>query len=197
MIDFHYTIQGEEIVITLKTNITEIGTFHRMAAVIYGLDWDILSGDIQTIEEDGQKYSLDILKLRADPKNTKKAAELGILMEGILRSNVTIQEFLKDQNITLREPRKFFQERAELIFQDDPEKNATIFYVEADSGKGLLYYLTRVLVEYQIDIIGGTIETNLHTGRAEDTFFLLDKDGNLFGETPKAEEIRKKIINHL
>jgi hypothetical protein len=64
MIEFNFNTMGEEIIITLKTTLTQIGTFHKMVAVIYSLDWDILSGDIRSVEEKGEQYSYDILKLK-------------------------------------------------------------------------------------------------------------------------------------
>jgi UTP:GlnB (protein PII) uridylyltransferase len=195
MIEFNYTINQDEITISLKTNSVEIGTFHRMAAVIYSLDWDIISGDIRTIEENGTKYSFDILKLRTETKNpASKAMELGILMETVFSGKAELSDLLKEKKIKPIEPKTFFKQRAELIFEDDLEKQATVFYIEAKSAKGLLYHVTKVLVEYRIDILNGNIFTDPHTGLAQDTFYLVDEAGQMFGKTSKAEAIRDKIL---
>jgi UTP:GlnB (protein PII) uridylyltransferase len=195
MIEFNYSLSGDEITITLKTDSTEIGTFHRMATVIYCLDWDILSGDIRTLEENGVKYSFDMLKLKTETKNAgSKALELGILMDTVFSGKSDLSNILKERNIQPLETRKFFKHRAELVFEDDRDKGATVFYIEAESGKGLLYHVTKVLVDHKIDILNATIETDPNTGVAQDTFYLLDEEGNLFGRTPKAEAIKESIL---
>ncbi|MDX1960602.1 MAG: hypothetical protein SFU98_18670 [Leptospiraceae bacterium] len=198
MIEFNYSTLGEEIVLTLKTNVTEIGTFHRMAKVIYILGWDIISGDIQTIHESGGEMALDILKIRSDGRNqNEKAVEIGYLMDAIFSKKEDIDELLKNYKFKPVEPRNFFREKAELVFEDDLEKKATVFYIEADSGRGLLYHITKVLLDYKINIISGIIDTDPITERARDTFYLQDEKGNLFGKTEIVNKIREDILKPL
>lgn len=198
MIDFHYKTLDDEILVTLKTDVTEIGTFHRMASVIFFLGWDILSGEILTVNENGTDFAIDTLRLKADGNGgSKKAVEIGIMMDAIFSKRKSLDELL--QNFEKRTPniRNFFRERAELIFQDEPEKNQTCFYIEADSGRGLLYHVTKVLLENRINILSGLIETDEITQRAKDTFYLVDHNGKMFGATDKAEEIRNQILKPL
>jgi UTP:GlnB (protein PII) uridylyltransferase len=195
MIEFNFNTMGEEIIITLKTTLTQIGTFHKMVAVIYSLDWDILSGDIRSVEEKGEQYSYDILKLKKEGK--KHPVELGLLMDTVFSSKSILDEVVKSLNIQKVEPRKFFKGRKELIFEDDHEKQATVFYIEADNGKGLLYYVTKVLMDYKIDIKAAKIETDPNTQTVMDTFYLTDEKGGLFGDLPVAEEIRERILKPL
>lgn len=198
MIDFQYKTLDGEIVVTLKTDITEMGTFHRMAAVIYTLGWDIIAGEIKTVLIDGKEFALDTLRLRSERnKASGKAIEIGILMDSIFSKKQDLQETLKNYTFKQPEVRNFFREKAELIFQDEPEKNLTCFYIEADSGRGLLYHLTKVLLENKINIINAVIDTDNITQRAKDTFYLLDHNGNMFGNTVKAEEIRSQILKPL
>jgi UTP:GlnB (protein PII) uridylyltransferase len=198
MIDFNYSTHGEEIILTLKTDVTEIGTFHRMAKVIYILGWDIISGDIRTISEHGTDFALDILKIRSDGRNSHdKAVEIGYLMDAIFSRKQDIQILLKDYKYKPVEPRNFFREKAELIFEDDINKNATVFYIEADSGRGLLYHITKVLLDYKINIISGIIDTDPITERARDTFYLLDSEGKLFGDKEIVNKIREDILKPL
>ena len=56
---------------------------------------------------------------------------------------------------------------------------------------------TKVLLENKINILSGTIETDKITQRANDTFYLVDHEGNMFGSTKKAEEIRNQILKPL
>ncbi len=198
MIEFQYKTLDEEILVTLKTNITEIGTFHRMATVVYTLGWDILSGEISTIIENGTEFAIDTLKLKSTSgTNSKKAVEIGILMDSVFSKKNNLEEFLSKYEFKQPFVKDFFREKAELIFEDDENLKQTCFYIEADSGRGLLYHLTKVLAENQINIISGKIETDKLTARAKDTFYLLDDKGFMFGKTSKADEIRKQILKPL
>ncbi|MBK8396608.1 MAG: hypothetical protein IPL26_15415 [Leptospiraceae bacterium] len=198
MIDFQYKTLDDEILVTLKTDVTEIGTFHRMASIIYLLGWDIISGEILTVNQDGIDYAIDTLRLKSDTNPaSKKAVEIGLMMDIIFSKRKGLEELF--QNYEYKPPiiKNFFRERAELIFQDEPERNQTCFYIEADSGRGLLYHVTKVLLENQINIISGSIDTDKITMRAKDTFYLVDHNGRMFGETTKAEEIRTQILKPL
>ena len=161
MIDFQYKTLDDEILVTLKTDVTEIGTFHRMASIIYLLGWDIISGEILTVNQDGIDYAIDTLRLKSDTNPaSKKAVEIGLMMDIIFSKRKGLEELF--QNYEYKPPiiKNFFRERAELIFQDEPERNQTCFYIEADSGRGLLYHVTKVLLENQINIISGSIDTD-------------------------------------
>jgi UTP:GlnB (protein PII) uridylyltransferase len=198
MIEFNYNTQGDEIILTLKTGITEIGTFHKMVAVIYSLDWDIVSGDIRTLEESGKKISFDILRLKKDEKKiTHITSELGLLMDTVFNSKGTISEIVNSLDIKRVDSKKFFKNRCELIFEDDPVKNYTICYIEAENAKGLLYYVTKVLMEYNIDILNAKIETDPNRQVAMDTFYVTDQNGQMFGNLPVAKEIREQILKPL
>jgi UTP:GlnB (protein PII) uridylyltransferase len=198
MIDFHYKTLDDEILVTLKTNITEIGTFHRMATVIYALGWDIISGEILTVSENNQEFAIDTLKLKSSTGEVnKKAYEIGLLMDAVFSKKQTVDDLIHTLNFKQPVIKNFFREKAELIFQDDLEKSQTCFYIEADSGRGLLYHVTKVLLENKINIISGNIDTDKITSRAKDTFFLLDHEGKMFGSTDKAEDIRLRILKPL
>ena len=175
MIDFQYKTLDDEILVTLKTDVTEIGTFHRMASVIYLLGWDIISGEILTVSENGIEYAIDTLRLKSETNlGNKKAVEIGLMMDTIFSKRKGLDELFQNHEYKPPFVKNFFRERAELIFQDEPVKNQTCFYIEADSGRGLLYHVTKVLLENKINILSGTIETDKITQRANDTFYLVD-----------------------
>lgn len=198
MIDFNYKKTGDLFVITLKTDITMIGTFHRVAGVIYVLGWDIVSGSLSTTSENGHKYTFDTLTLKSDEKaNSKNATAIGIIMDSVFSTQESSSDFFEKYKSKEPTVKNFFREKAELIFQDIPERNETCFYMEADSGRGLLYYVTKVLAENKININSGIIETDPVTQRAKDTFYLVDEQGRMFGKTRSAEELREKILTPL
>lgn len=199
MIDFSYKKEGNGFFnITLKTDRTEAGTFHRMSAVIYSLGWDIISGTLDTVNEGGVSYTLDTLRLKTfEPNDTQKAIEIGMLLDFIFSKEDGLEEIYKNAKPVKSQIKHFFREKAELLFQDEPKNNWTCFYMEADSGRGLLFRMTRVLKEYGVNILKGHIETDPITERAKDTFYLQDKEGKMFGEKPIAEEVRAKILAQL
>jgi UTP:GlnB (protein PII) uridylyltransferase len=198
MTEFNYNTQGEEMILSLKTRSTEIGTFHKMVAVIYSLDWDIVSGDIRTIEEAGEKISFDILRLKKeDKKHYPIASEIGLLMDTVFSSKATITDIVNSLNLKRVDSKKFFKNRCELIFEDDPIINQTVCYIEAENARGLLYYVTKVLMEYKIDIINAKIETDPIRQVAMDTFYVTDHNGKMFGNSAVANEIREQILKPL
>lgn len=198
MIDFQYKTLDDEILVTLKTDVTEIGTFHRMASIIFLLGWDIISGEILTVNQNGVDYAIDTLRLKSETNQaTKKAVEIGLMMDTIFSKRKGLEELFQAHEYRPPIIKNFFRERAELIFQDEPTKNQTCFYIEADSGRGLLYHVTKVLLENRINIISGMIDTDKITQRARDTFYLVDHEGKMFGGTTKAEEIRTQILKPL
>ena len=197
MIQFQYKKDKDDsFIITLKTEVTAIGTFHRMASVIFDLGWDIISGEINTIMENNNEYSYNVLRIQLPGSdNARNAMEIGIMLDSIFSHN---------QEKPLLPPREntkkaifFFREQPELIFQDDMSKDCTVFYIEADSGRGLLYHLSAVLLKYEINIIRASIETDAITERAKDTFYLQDKYGKMFGKQEIVKTIRKEILENL
>lgn len=195
MIDFHYSLNADNTIqLYLKTKATEIGTLNRMVSVIYSLDWDILEGEIRTIVENNTSYSYDFFLIQTETKKPiEKAMELGILMESVFSQKTSLNEILKTQNKKLQ-VKKFFENRAELIFQDEVDKNVTTFYIEANSAKGLLYHITRVLMNHRINIIEGIIKTDRPTNLAMDTFYLQDETGSMFGNTEKALQLKEDLL---
>ncbi|MCB1159885.1 MAG: hypothetical protein H7A25_00970 [Leptospiraceae bacterium] len=199
MITFEYKKEGENFLVSIKTDRIESGTFYRMAAVIYYLGWDIISADIDTIIEEGISYSYDVFQLRSKETDAmKKAIEIGMLLETIFSRDTDIKELTANlPRFTPPVTKNFFREKAELLFEDDDENNWTVFYMEADSGRGLVYHVSKIFAEYRINVLKAIIETNAFTGRAEDTFYLQDENGKQFGKEPLAKILRKNILDNL
>ncbi|MEM7179287.1 MAG: hypothetical protein AAF518_00120 [Spirochaetota bacterium] len=197
MIQFQYKKDKDDsFIITLKTEVTEIGTFHRMASVIFELGWDIISGEINTIMENEKEYSYNVLRIQLPGSdNARNAMEIGIMLDSIF-SGSPEKPPLPQKSVS-KKPIFFFREQPELIFQDDMSKDCTVFYIEADSGRGLLYHLSAVLLKYEINIIRAYIETDAVTSRAKDTFYLQDRQGKMFGKQEIVKTIRKEILENL
>jgi len=195
LLEFQYKREKNNILISLKTDTTQFGTFHRIATIIYALKLDILSGELGTMEENGNKYTVDSFLLQADENNLSQAAfQLGVMMDSLFSKNAKFEEVLSKLQIQEPAVATFFKENPEFIFTDLIEKGETCLYLESSSGRGLLYYVSRILMENKIDIVSATIETDPKTGRAKDSFYLKTEEGAMFASSPLAEKIRNQIL---
>lgn len=196
MIDFHYTTEENGVRLELKTDMTEVGTFHRMVTVLYALDWNIVSGEVRTSEKDGKTFADNTLFLSdEDGKKKTKVIEIGILMDTVFSAKASLEEILHEYTIPKVDPKKFFGKDFELIFFDEPKVGMTCFHIEAYSAKGLLYHVTKALADEKISIVSGLIETDERTGKAKDTFYLLDSQNRMFASDSVTERIRQRIWN--
>jgi len=195
MIDFQYKREKENILISLKTDSTQYGTFHRIATVIYALKLDIVSGELATVTEKGIPYSQDSFLLKTEDTDASHAAfQLGVMMDSLFSQNAKFEEVLEKLQIPEPPVATFFKENPEFIFTDLSDKKQTCFYLETSAGRGLLYFISRVLMNFQINILSATIETDPKTGRAKDSFYLTDKQGKMFASTDLAQKIREAIM---
>lgn len=95
MIQFHYKENGGFYTVTLKTSETAPGTLHKMVKAMFFMGWEIVSGDIETIEEGGQFYSYDIFTLKSEETDSKiKASKLGVLMSSVFTDDFVLEEII-------------------------------------------------------------------------------------------------------
>lgn len=195
MIEFQYKKENDNILISLKTDTTQVGTFHRIATIIYALKLDIVSGELKTIQEKGTEYTVDSFILTTEGGDSTQAAfQLGMMMDSIFSKNAKFEEIL--EKLQIQEPAigTFFRENPEFIFSDLPERHQTCLYLESSSGRGLLYYVSRILMLNGINIQSATIETDAKTGRAKDSFYCTDAQGKMFAGSLLSEKIRREIL---
>ncbi len=191
MINFSWTPVGpEQTLLEIKTPSVRVGTLYRLAAAIYCLDLDIYSGDVDTVEEEGEMYSSDRFFLRPVEGKESDGAELyhslGVLMETLISDRVDPEKLLQQHDHSIPDPSFFFDEPPELVFDTDPERKETRFYIETTGRTGLLIHLSRHFYLEDINIVTATIRTN-NAGRAQDQFHL-QKNG-----APLTEEQCKRI----
>ncbi|HNF28025.1 MAG TPA: hypothetical protein PKV80_26400, partial [Leptospiraceae bacterium] len=55
--------------------------------------------------------------------------------------------------------------------------------------------VTKALADEKISIVSGLIETDEKTGKANDTFYLLDSQNRMFASDSVTERIRQRIWN--
>ncbi|MCZ8154700.1 MAG: hypothetical protein O9264_01165 [Leptospira sp.] len=195
MLEFQYKREKDNILISLKTDSTQFGTFHRIATIIYALKLDILSGELGTVEEEGVRFTVDSFLLQTEDNNVTQASfQLGVMMDSLFSKNAKFEEILSKLQIQEPAVSTFFKENPEFIFSDISEKGETCLYLESSAGRGLLYYVSRILMENEININSAIIETDPKTGRAKDSFYLTTKEGAMFASTALAEKIRNQIL---
>lgn len=191
MVSFSWSMLDDgTIEVWIRTPVTRIGTLHRLTAAIFVLGLDIVSGDVDTVEENGETFSQDRFVLQGSPRLSSNrsmaeySAQLGFLMETLLSREIDPDEMLKERNISPPEKKLFFDTKPELVFQDHEELGYTQFYIETISRTGLLFHLTRTIFKEGLNIFRATIRTTSY-GTAEDTFYLQYNDGILGPEISK------------
>ncbi len=175
MISFSWSVQDDgKYKLEVRTPITRIGTLYRLTASIYIVGLDIASGEVETVNENGQDFSMDSFILQEGESRGAEAfqmasAQLGLLMETLIQQESNVDDLLVEHNIRIPDISTFFDAPPEMLFQNNPDDNYSEFYIETVNRRGLLFHLTRILAREKVDILGAVIRSNV-MGRAEDTF---------------------------
>lgn len=195
MINFHYKEENGLYTVTLKTSETAPGTLHKMVKAMFFMGWEIVSGDIQTIEENGQLFSYDVFTLKSEETDSKiKASKLGILMSSVFTEDSALEEIIHHSSeIDLRNTYHLSND-SKLEFEDVEGGARTKLYLEAPDRKGLLYFVTGVLKENGINIHSATIRTDRTGNQAQDTFILTDPKGGGFAGSSLEERVSRNIL---
>ncbi|EMY77332.1 ACT domain protein [Leptospira weilii serovar Ranarum str. ICFT] len=195
MIHFHYKEKDGFYTVTLKTSETAPGTLHKMVKAMFFMGWEIVSGDIETIEEKGHPYSYDIFTLRSDETDSKiKASKLGVLMSSVFTDDFALEEIIHHSSeIDIRNTYHLGAD-SKLEFKDIESGAKTKFSLEAPDRKGLLYFVTGVLKENGINIHSATIRTDRTGNRAQDTFILSDTKGGGFAGSSLEDRVSRNIL---
>ncbi|TGK28125.1 ACT domain-containing protein [Leptospira gomenensis] len=195
MIQFHYKENDGLYTVTLKTSETAPGTLHKMVKAMFFMGWEIVSGDIETIEEKGQLFSYDVFTLKSDETDSKiKASKLGILMTSVFTEDSALEELIHHSSeIDLRNTHHLSND-SKLEFEDIESGSKTKLYLEAPDRKGLLYFITGVLKENGVNIHSAKIRTDRSGNRAQDTFVLTDSKGTGFAGSSLEDRISRNIL---
>ncbi|TGM08957.1 ACT domain-containing protein [Leptospira barantonii] len=195
MIQFHYKENDGLYTVTLKTSETAPGTLHKMVKAMFFMGWEIVSGDIETIQENGQFFSYDVFTLKSEETDSKiKASKLGILMSSVFTEDSALEEIIHHSSeIDLRNTYHLSTD-SKLEFNDIEMGTKTKFTLEAPDRKGLLYFVTGVLKENGINIHSATIRTDRTGNRAQDTFILSDVKGSGFAGTSLEDRVSRNIL---
>lgn len=186
MISFSWSPTGpQQFLLEVRTPVIRIGTLYRLTAAIYDAGLDIFSGDINTIDIDGEPYSSDRFFLRKVEGHSAEVDDsghqLGVLMETLLSDRIDPQEFLLEHGKKIPGAADLLNESPELVFEQSKDKSETRMYIEAFGRTGFLLHLSRVLYLEGLNILSATIRTT-HAGIAQDFFHIQDNGSALSDE---------------
>lgn len=194
MIDFSYKKEEENIHLSIRTDSTKVGTLFRIIACLYALKMDILSGEVQTIEENGQMFTLDHFTVRSYHENSDSAFQLGVLMDTAFSKYEDASRILEEYNLGEPDSKLFFKDNFEFIFTDDPDSHTTCFYMESKNARGLLYHITRILMKNNINIISAKVETDPVSNLAMDRFYIRDSENRPVSQNQELiDKIKREI----
>lgn len=188
MKSFSCTVAGDrELILEIRTSIVTEGTLYRLSAAIYSLGLDIYSGDIDTVTEEGEKYTWDrfVLRTMVDGsvrKLSEIGMKLGMLMEAVLAEEQDPEDLIRLNGKDVPLPESFFESGVEVLFDENPESNETTLYLEAPDRPGLLFTVSRLLFRHRINIISATLRST-YGGHARDLFHLQQNGAMLTPET--------------
>lgn len=166
------------------------GTFLRLVTAIYLLHFDVIEGQLATVQDDEGAYSEDEFVVEAVGE-AADPTRLGLLMESLLGETHSPSELIREHGLQPPEPRSFFEAPPEIVFDDMPDGSETQFYIEALGRRGLLFHLASVIAGHGINIVRGTVRTD-EVGNAQDTFYLT-QEGRAIGRD-LAEVLERDIM---
>ena len=196
--EISYKLENDLISLRIKSDQAKLGTFHRIVSVLYFLGLDIIHGEIHTIQDESRQSidDLFVIKKSKDIGLPELQKNLALLLDSALSFKESLSEWSNRYSIEDPEIKTFFEDKPEFIFIDDPETKTTCFYMEAFPKKGLLFHISRVFLEKQVDIVKAKIETDTLSNRAKDSFYLLNKEGSQFAKSKLANELLESILHY-
>jgi len=195
-------IGEEDLAVTIEADFNHPGFLNRFAAAMFALGWSILEGDISTRDDDSvfDTFRIRPVKNSADRAGRmQRSYELSQIVEAVLAEKVSGEEIMREYKVASYQERRkssAFND-TEILFEDKYELDGVHYYFETSDRAGLLYAITSVFAENEIDIRSARIRTNAANGRAEDWFLVRHKEKTFFADMPLAGKLRMEILNLL
>ena len=170
------------------------GIFSLIAGALSHNRLNILGAEIYTSQDD---LALDILHVETLDQRAVTSPQVWQRVEAVLRDalvdvrhveQVPVQgrRFLKSQKFDV------FVKPPHIVINNSHSDTHTILELQAQDSLGLLYRLTRVLYEQDVDIALAKISTE--GNRAIDVFYVTDADGRKIVEETALESIRHALL---
>ncbi len=155
---------------------------------------NILGAEIYTSQDD---LALDILHVETLDQRAVTDPQVWQRVETVLCDALVDARHVEQVPLPGRHPlrnQKFdvFVKPPHIVINNSHSDTHTILELQAQDGLGLLYRLTRVLYEQDVDIALAKISTE--GNRAIDVFYVTDADGQKIVEETALEAIRQALL---
>ena len=170
------------------------GIFSLIAGVLSHNRLNILGAEIYTSQDD---LALDILHVETLDQRAVTSPQVWQRVEAALRDVLVDVHHVEQVPMPGRRPLKsqkfdVFVKPPHIVINNSHSDTHTILELQAQDSLGLLYRLTRVLYEQDVDIALAKISTE--GNRAIDVFYVTDADGRKIVEETALESIRQALL---
>ena len=170
------------------------GIFSLIAGALSHSRLNILGAEIYTSQDD---VALDILHVETLDQGVVTDSQVWQRVEAVLRDALVDARRVEQVPLQRRHPvksQKFdvFAKPAHIVINNSHSDTHTIVELQAQDSLGLLYRLTRVLYEQDVDIALAKISTE--GNRAIDVFYVTDAEGRKIVEETALESIRQALL---
>jgi [protein-PII] uridylyltransferase len=179
-------------VLTLITD-DRPGIFSRVAGVLALHGLDVLSAAAYSSEEGRALAQFRVTSpLRRDIPWPRVVADLELALDGRLAVQARLAERARTYG---RRGPAVKGVPPTVTFDDDASKNATVIDVRAPDAVGVLYRITRALVELDLDIRSAKVQTI--GNHVVDAFYVRDAHGNKISDGQTLGEVERAILHSL
>ncbi len=170
------------------------GIFSLIAGALSHNRLNILGAEIYTSQDD---LALDILHVETLDQRAVTDLQVWQHVEAVLRDALVDVRHVEQVPVQGRRPLKsqkfdVFVKPPHIVIHNNHSDTHTILELQAQDSLGLLYRLTRVLYEQDVDIALAKISTE--GNRAIDVFYVTDADGRKIVEETALESIRQALL---
>ncbi len=138
-------------------------------------------------------YSFVILRMKEAPWASGR--NLRDLEHDIRQSIISKQLDHKPPTVTRSRAARHVRIPTTVSFSQSPSKNYTMMEVSASDRPGMLYLVARSLLDFNIRLLSAKITTS--GDRAEDIFFIVDRDDHPIVDVQRQNELSTRIRNLL
>lgn len=171
------------------------GVFSRIAGVLALHGLDVLSASAHSSEEGRALSEFQVADpVRHEVRWPRVVADLNLGLDGRLAIAARLAERARTYSRS-RSPRVPASAGITVTFDDDASGDATVIDVQAPDGIGVLYRITRVFAEFDLDIRSARVQTLGH--HVVDAFYLRDGSGQKISDPHLRAEIERALIHSL
>jgi len=170
------------------------GIFSLIAGALSHSRLNILGAEIYTSRDD---LALDILHVETLDQRAVTDPQVWQRVEAVLRDALVDLRNIEKAPLQGGHPLRnqkldVFAKPPHIVVNNSHSDTHTILELQAQDGLGLLYRLTRILYEQDVDIALAKISTE--GNRAIDVFYVTDADGRKIVDATVLETIRQSLL---